>query len=249
MNINVYLTPNNYILKHNINIPKIEGINYVDYTNMNLTYCDCGWNWHHFDYKGAEKFFKDVICKYENINYEDVINNVELKEFNGFKYYESKNVDLIYKDIAGIVIETTEYKDITYYDNNLIDDKYRNKSVILASRNVDDFTLYHKQFLGSHIECKIVNKNSMTDKKLLLVTDSMSIPMIPFFISYYREIMYIDSRLNCKTRDLEYYDNIFGIACTKSPLTMIRHAAYIYQCLSIKNELYNGFYHQIQKDL
>lgn len=55
-------------------------------------------------------------------------------------------------------------------------------------------TGYHKLFLYSHRCCWIFNQASKTERSLILNTDSMSVPVIPALIPYFRNMLVLDNR-------------------------------------------------------
>lgn len=57
-------------------------------------------------------------------------------------------------------------------------------------------TKYHRLFTGFHSIALIRNNIIESDDKLLLNCDSMSIPLIPIFANFFKEILVVDNRTN-----------------------------------------------------
>lgn len=74
--------------------------------------------------------------------------------------------------------------------------------------NESDLSPYHQLFRMSHRSCKLVNETIDTNRKLVFNTDSMSIPIIPILINYYKEILVIDVRDNTKDKTYGFKDII-----------------------------------------
>lgn len=55
-------------------------------------------------------------------------------------------------------------------------------------------TAYHQIFCGAHTCCVLDNRESITDKVLILNTDSESIPLVRVLLAYYRTVYYMDNR-------------------------------------------------------
>lgn len=55
-------------------------------------------------------------------------------------------------------------------------------------------TDYHQIFCGAHSCCVLDNQAALTNKVLILNTDSESIPLIRVLLAYYRTIYYMDNR-------------------------------------------------------
>jgi len=75
------------------------------------------------------------------------------------------------------------------------------------------FTDYHKLFICAHRCAHISNKYSMTQRNLLLNTDSMSIPLMPFLMHNFANILILDNRT-----DRSYASHIDAF-CTHENLT------------------------------
>ena len=71
---------------------------------------------------------------------------------------------------------------------------------------------FHRMFKYSHLCCKIKNPYAVTDKTLLLITNSHSIPFISIFAYYYKTLIIIDNRLIDFNFDFLYsYEDITDI--------------------------------------
>ena len=58
-----------------------------------------------------------------------------------------------------------------------------------------NYSAYHKLFRGSHQTCQIENLTYLNNnRRLLLITDSMSIPLVPILAYYFKSILQIDPR-------------------------------------------------------
>ena len=67
-------------------------------------------------------------------------------------------------------------------------------------------------FKYSHLCCKIKNQYAVTDKTLLLIANSHSIPFISIFAYYYKTLIIIDNRLIDFNFDFLYsYEDITDI--------------------------------------
>lgn len=56
------------------------------------------------------------------------------------------------------------------------------------------YTPYHQLFAGSHQFCLVKNSASANGRRLAVMSDSMSIPVIPILAYYFDSILYIDNR-------------------------------------------------------
>lgn len=78
------------------------------------------------------------------------------------------------------------------------------------------FTDYHKLFICSHRCARISNTNSVTDRNLLLNTDSMSVPLMLYLMHNFKNILILDNRTErsyatridefCKHSNLTYME-------------------------------------------
>lgn len=68
------------------------------------------------------------------------------------------------------------------------------------------FTDYHWLFICAHRNALISNSQSITNRNLLLNTDSMSIPLMTFLMHYFNNILILDNRTD---RSYEYQINEF----------------------------------------
>jgi len=78
------------------------------------------------------------------------------------------------------------------------------------------FTDYHKLFICAHRCAHISNKSSITKRNLLLNTDSMSVPVMPFLMHNFTNILILDNRTDysystqindfCKHDNLTYME-------------------------------------------
>lgn len=71
---------------------------------------------------------------------------------------------------------------------------------------------FHRIFKYSHLSCKIKNYNAVTEKTLLLICDSHTIPFISILAHYYKTLIIIDNRLTGFNFDFLYaYEDIDNI--------------------------------------
>ncbi len=75
-----------------------------------------------------------------------------------------------------------------------------------APGNIPADSEYHNLLRGSHACCRIINETVDNNLKLLVSGDSMMIPTIPIFASYYKEVVYMDNRDNKSHR--EYVEDV-----------------------------------------
>ena len=78
------------------------------------------------------------------------------------------------------------------------------------------FTDYHKLFICAHRCAHISNRTSITKRNLLLNTDSMSVPVMPFLMHNFTNILILDNRTDysystqindfCKHDNLTYME-------------------------------------------
>lgn len=63
-------------------------------------------------------------------------------------------------------------------------------------------TEYHSLFRGFHSVCVMENTTSLTNRVLIVNCDSMSIPIIPILIPFYRRILILDNRTSKSFRTI-----------------------------------------------
>jgi len=70
-------------------------------------------------------------------------------------------------------------------------------------------TEYHKLFRGSHESSVVINETIDNDKSICISGDSFFIPIVPILACYFKELVYLDTRLeeNVKASRKKYYEN------------------------------------------
>ena len=101
--------------------------------------------------------------------------------------FEEKGFDLSYHRYKGdVLIKFIDYDNMDYYITEGTD----------GIRQLDGSAIsgYHGLYAGAHKVSGVLNQLAKTDKKLIMFTDSMTIPLIPLLTVYYKSIVVVDYR-------------------------------------------------------
>lgn len=88
---------------------------------------------------------------------------------------------------------------------NLSNNEKRTLDMVSIKCNPNEYkecSDYHCLFRGFHSVCIIKNSTSLTNKTLIFNCDSMSIPIIPILIPFYKDILILDNRVNKSFKEL-----------------------------------------------
>lgn len=77
---------------------------------------------------------------------------------------------------------------------------------LMERLNGGEFGFYHKLFVGAHNCVRVDNKNLSNGKKIIISSDSHSIPIIPILSCYYETVVVLDNRNYIKLFDKLTYD-------------------------------------------
>ena len=88
---------------------------------------------------------------------------------------------------------------------------------LLERLNGAAFSFYHRLFAGAHNCVRVDNKSLSNGKKLIMSTDSHSIPIAPILACYFETIVVLDNRnyinlFNPLTSDIENAQSLFVMA-------------------------------------
>ena len=164
--------------------------NYLDYQSQD--YCcefndkNCPYNRHHYSTHFLWNRIRIDLFKMMNIHCNS--NDFKLIGYNqNFKYDMS-----FHQRIDDINVDFISY---TYGE------RWKGNHLAAVRACVDggnakcNYSAYHKLFRGSHQTCQIENLTDLdNNRRLLLITDSMSIPLVPFLAYYFKSILQIDPR-------------------------------------------------------
>lgn len=152
--------------------------NYIDLTQKKCpTYLNDSANKHHFTTDYIFNYMYPYICTLLTLPMlSSSFESYDTTE-NGCKFtryiYKSSDELTMYR------VDTNEYTTETY--NSICHGIY-------------GYSEYHKLYKYAHLSSAIVNENSSTPRSLLLNTDSMSIPLIPLLVPYFKHIFVADRR-------------------------------------------------------
>ena len=115
-------------------------------------------------------------------------------QFELHPYYdESGKYDLSFHDPIDKANTSFTYFDINMYKTEGTFDILRLVELEKSGfRN--PISRYHNLFYGYHSNARIYNNNPITDIKMLVVCDSMMIPIIPVLAYYCKELTVVDNR-------------------------------------------------------
>lgn len=177
----------------NKNIIKAERIqdDYYVFTEPE-TYADWSRNKHHWTTKYVWKNVIPLIVDALNIPFEP-------------SYYDC---------ISNIVHNGATQFDVSYHRfhtsqrikfENLSNNEKETLDMSSIRCNAGDYyecTAYHALFRGFHSVCVMQNETSQTNRALIVNCDSMSIPIIPIIIPFYKNILILDNRTNKSFRQI-----------------------------------------------
>lgn len=152
-------------------------------------------NHHHWTYDFVWKNFipkitNDLKIPFNPKHFQYVVNVKNDGDFSYHNYMENINIKFT-KMLTGV---STTYNNVSEF------------------RCDNGGTNYHKLIPLKHCNHIIENHSCSNGRKLLLNTDSMSIPVLPILIPYFEQIVVLDNRIDKKMavdyRDFEYTDNV-----------------------------------------
>lgn len=145
-------------------------------------------NEHHITTKYIWEHYIDVIFNFMEIPF-------NRSDFQLVPYYdESGHYDLSYHDPVNKSNTNFTYHDINMYETNGTFDILRLVELERSGIYKNPITRYHNLFYGYHSCARIYNHNPHTDLKMLVVCDSMMIPVIPILAYYCKELTVVDNR-------------------------------------------------------
>lgn len=163
-----------------------------------------GWysNWHHYTTKYHRDVLLPLISYYMKFPYDKRSYTVFPKKSGKYdiSYFVPDGHNHMKFD-AYSFSDGIEYHDMSY-DWLMWDDS-----------DPYGLTDYHRLFRFAHKPVRIVNRNPVTDRILLLSCDSQMIPSAAFLCSVFREVWHLDNRDNKriaeKYRDVGFTDALF----------------------------------------
>lgn len=151
---------------------------------------------HHWTMKGSYFGAKDFL-KSIDIDIDD-FNDYSSEKYSGFTGYQSRkypvkkvinNPDII--EVYNNINYPEPEMDLFYYNDENKLDSYKDKMI---DPNRSEEYNYGMFFGGDHPLVKLKNKNSKSDKKLLVIKDSFANIFIPWLYPYFSEITMVDPR-------------------------------------------------------
>lgn len=116
-------------------------------------------------------------------------------DFNEVKYFsEDGKFNLSYHEPKDKNNTSFKYIDINMFETYGTFDILRLTKLEAEGKYKNPLSRYHNLFYGYHSCARIYNNNPITDKKILLVCDSMMIPIIPILAYYCKELTVVDNR-------------------------------------------------------
>ena len=131
-----------------------------------------------------------------------IVEVLKIKNFNetDFKYVE--NIHLVNGEQKNLSYhKMIKHQSIQYEDFDTKTKKLGGLD-ILRDKQYKERSYYHSLFIGNHRCCLLTNKTCISQRKLLLNTDSMSVPLIPILICYFNKILVLDNRTKNKYKDI-----------------------------------------------
>lgn len=195
----------NKILNYAIIPPNKNSIQAQEIENICLTkeqvYFNYKENEHHWTTDYVWNVFLPKLCKELDINF-NKNDFIKVKNTD-----ESGKIDLSYHIPKNDV--EVNYTNITF-------NEFRHCKISQLRYNhyeevtgLPTITYYHRLYLGCHKTSEIINDNSLTNRWLILNTDSTSILIVPILAVYYNKILVLDNRNNVKYEQKlnEYFSN------------------------------------------
>ena len=141
-----------------------------------------------FPYSKEDFHLNEKIIKYEN---GDIIDFSFFTPINENFMFSLKYFDIIEKgngEIAAFLKEKTGGFEILSPVDEVLNANF------LERLNGGKFGFYHKLFIGAHNCVRVDNKNLSNGRKIIISTDSHSIPIIPILSCYYETVVALDNR-------------------------------------------------------
>lgn len=145
-------------------------------------------NDHHITTKYVWEHYIEKIFRFMEIPF-------NRDDFGLVPYYdETGNFDLSYHDPIDKNNTCFTYFDINMYETHGTFDILRLVEPERAGSYKNPLSRYHNLFYGYHSNARIYNHRPPTDVKMLVVCDSMMIPVIPILAYYCKELTVVDNR-------------------------------------------------------
>ena len=109
-------------------------------------------------------------------------------------YDESGLYDLSYHDPVDKCNTAFTYFDINMYKTSGTFDILRLINLEQTTGYKNPISKYHNLFYGYHSNARIFNHHPLTDINMLVVCDSMMIPIVPLLAYYCKELTVVDNR-------------------------------------------------------
>lgn len=107
---------------------------------------------------------------------------------------ETGNYDLSFHEPINKADTSFTYLDINMYQTTGTFDILRLVELERTQKFKNPISRYHNLFYGYHSNARIYNNNAPTDINMLVVCDSMMIPIIPILAYYCKELTVVDNR-------------------------------------------------------
>ena len=185
---NYYLNEKNFLhidyeyIYNQINTLNINNIDIRDIMTLDDYYqTDTHWRQENLD-KVIKKMSETLGFEYENIIYNKNVYNKFYGVYNGESALNGKPEPLVY--LTNDVLENAE---VTYLENQDLNKIYN-------LDNLESMDSYEVYLDGASSFIEITNKNSKSEKELIIYRDSFGSSITPLLVNYYSKITLIDSR-------------------------------------------------------
>jgi len=140
----------------------------------------------HWKQEKLDKVVKE-ISMFMNFEYEET--TYENKVFDNFYgvYYGESALNRKPEKLTYLINEDIEGAEVKYLENNKLTSVYN-------FENLDSFDAYEVFLDGASSFIEITNKNSLSNKELVVFRDSFGSSLTPLLIKYYSKITLIDNR-------------------------------------------------------
>jgi len=197
-NNNVYMLAipdKNYYLEENLFLNIDYNYIYNQLDKLNMTNIDIRNIMNLNDYYETDTHWKqeklDKVVKeisiFMNFNYEKA--NYENKVYDNFYgvYYGESALNRKPEKLTYLINDDILSAEVKYLENNKLTSVYN-------LENLDSFDAYEVFLDGASSFIEITNKNSKTNKELVIFRDSFGSSLTPLLIKYYSKITLIDNR-------------------------------------------------------
>lgn len=122
-----------------------------------------------------------------------VDNNTDLGDFSYHDYYNS-----------------IDYKFINFNANTVL---VGQQDIIRMNSNESAWSTYHRLYRGAHSISSIEHINKTIGRQLLIIGDSMTVPVIPLIAPYFDKIICLDARSGKIFKKLFEWNKITDVMC------------------------------------